>query len=121
METESIITGIGAFVGGGGLATVLNWRANKKKGKEEGKGMEIENIKKVVDAVYQPLIDQLNKRVADLTAENEQLRSRVSTQEKQIHGLQDQIAELYRLLNKDSIKQVRNSKGQYTKKGNGEA
>jgi len=123
METGEIIGYVATALGAGGFTQILNWRNNRKKGKEEGKGMEIENIKKVVDTVYTPLIDQLNKRVSNLTTENDQLRERLATQEKQIHGLQDQVYGLYKLLGKDVTKQVRNAKGQFAKmdEDNGEA
>lgn len=107
-------------LGGGVLTQIANWSINRKKGKEEGKGMEIENIKRVVDEVYKPLIEQQNGRIKELETEvrtlrEERARERDSYQ-KQIATLQKQIVDITRALGLKANEQLRNAKGQFVAK-----
>ncbi len=107
-------------LGGGVLTQIANWGINRKKGKEEGKGMEIENIKRVVDEVYKPLIEQQNGRIKELETEvrtlrEERARERDSYQ-KQIATLQKQIVDITRALGLKANEQLRNAKGQFIAK-----
>lgn len=107
-------------LGGGVLTQIANWSINRKKGKEEGKGMEIENIKRVVDEVYKPLIEQQNGRIKELETEvrtlrEERARERDSYQ-KQIATLQKQIVDITRVLGLKANEQLRNAKGQFIAK-----
>jgi maltodextrin utilization protein YvdJ len=106
---------------GGGLVTQLaNWGINRKKGKQEVNAMEIDNIKEIVDSVYQPLIDQQNKRIKELELEVRELREeRVRLRDehqKEIAKLQKQIIEITKALGMSATEHIRNSKGQFTKK-----
>lgn len=121
MEVNEIISYAATALGAGGLTQLLNWRINRKKGKEEGKGMEIDNIKKIVDEVYKPLINQQNTRIQELEAEvkalrEERTRERDSYQ-KQIAALQKQIVDITKALGMKANKQLREEKtGRDTKK-----
>lgn len=106
MDTE-IITAIIGAISGGGITQIGNIIFNRKKAKAEVKSDEIENMKKAMESFYGPLVEQQNKRIADLTNENESLRRTISEQQRQIASLQEQIAGIYKLLGKDSQKALR--------------
>ena len=119
MEANEIITYVLTALGGGGITQFFNWRANKKKVNSEAKAMEIENIKEIVDSVYQPLIAQQNARIKELETEVKALRDerdnmRVEHQ-KEIAKLQKQILDITRALGLKATNHVRNSKGQFAK------
>lgn len=109
-----------AALGGGLLTQIANWSINRKKGKTEIGAMEIDNIKKIVDEVYKPLIDQQNTRIKELelevkTLRDERMRLRDEHQ-REIAKLQKQILDITRALGMKATEQVRNSKGQFSKK-----
>lgn len=119
METNEIITYVLTALGGGGITQFFNWRANKKKVNSEVGAMEIDNIKAIVDSVYQPLIEQQNKRIKELELEVKDLReerTRLNDEhQKEIAKLQKQILDITRALGLKATNHVRNSKGQFTK------
>lgn len=102
MEMPEIFGYIATALGGGGIATLLNWRLNKKRGEAEVQGSEIDNINKVVESVYKPIIDSQNKRIADLQHEVDNLRKERAEMEQsyraQIASLQKQITDITRAL-----------------------
>lgn len=125
MDWTTIITGILSFVAGGGLLTIVTVNVQKKKMKAGVKADEIENLRKAVESVYKPLIEEQNSRIAtqsrrinELEAEVKTLRDEKHAMElsyqKQIADLQKQITEITRALGIKAAKQLRNAKGQYT-------
>lgn len=130
---------LGAAGGGGGIATLFNWRYNKKKNAQDIKADEIENIRKSVE-VYQTIISDQNKRILELNEEVQKLREDRTQMEKnltaeiqklredkskmedhyqhQLSAMQKQITELYRALGVRANKQARNQLGQYVKTDN---
>lgn len=126
MEIGEIIGYALSALGGGGIATVFNWRINRSKAKEEVKSDEIENIKKSVE-VYQTIISDLKasdaektQRINELTAEIKQLREDKLQSElnyqKQIQTLQKQIVEITKVLGIKANERVRDEKtGRYVK------
>ena len=126
MEFGEILGYVVTALGGGGIATVFNWRINKKKAKEEVKSDEIENIKKSVE-VYQTIISDLKasdadktQRINELTAEIKQLREDKLQSElnyqRQIQNLQRQIVEITKALGIKANERVRDEKtGRYVK------
>ena len=119
MEANEIVTYVLTALGGGGVTQFFNWRANKKKVNSEAKAMEIDNIKEIVDSVYQPLIAQQNARIKELETEVKALRDERDTMrvehQKEIAKLQKQILDITRALGLKATNHVRNSKGQFTK------
>ena len=101
MEAIELISYIGTAIGAGGLTQLFNWKINKKKAKAEVQADEIENIRKSVE-VYQTIISDQNKRIAELTEEVQTLRKEKREMEesyaKQIALLQEQIVEINRAL-----------------------
>ena len=106
-------------LGGGAITQIANWGINRRKGKQEVGAMEIDNIKAIVDSVYQPLIEQQNKRIKELELEVKELReerTRLNDEhQKEIAKLQKQILDITRALGLKATNHVRNSKGQFTK------
>ncbi len=119
METNELVGYVLTALGSGGITQFFNWRANKKKANSEAKSMEIENIKKIVDSVYQPLIAQQNARIKELENEVRDLREQRETMrvehQKEIAKLQKQILDITRALGMKATSQVRNARGQFTK------
>lgn len=126
MEIGEIIGYALSALGGGGIASIFNWRINKNKAKEEVKSDEIENIRKSVE-VYQTIItdlktrnDEQNTKINELTQEVEQLRREKREAEiehqRQIQNLQKQIVEITKALGIKANERVRDEKtGRYTK------
>lgn len=119
METNELVGYVLTALGSGGITQFFNWRANKKKVNSEAKAMEIENIKEIVDSVYQPLIAQQNARIKELENEVRDLREQRETMraehQKEIAKLQKQILDITRALGMKATSQVRNARGQFTK------
>lgn len=107
-------------LGGGTITQIANWGINKKKGRNEVKGMEIENIKKIVDEVYQPLINQQNTRIKELEAEVKALREERESQraayQKEVDSLRDQILKITKALGLSAAGQIRDANGRFAKK-----
>lgn len=108
-------------LGGGALTQLANWGINRKKGKSEVGAMEIDNIKAVVDSVYQPLIEQQNKRIKELELEVKELREERTRlrdeHQKEIAKLQKQILDITRTIGMKANEQLRDEKtGRFTKK-----
>ena len=122
MNTENIISALIGALSGGGLTQLLNIGINRKKGKAAVVSDEIENVRKQV-TVYQTIIADLNKRISDLTRENEELRAASRQMQDQITTLQQQYAAIYRAVRHGSMPeedkrgpQPRNARGQFTRK-----
>lgn len=126
MEFGEIMGYVATALGGGGIASIFNWKINKSKVKEELKSDEIENIRKTVE-VYQTIISDLKKRndeqntkINELTQEVEQLRREKREAEiehqRQIQNLQRQIVEITKALGIKANERVRDEKtGRYIK------
>lgn len=126
MDFGEIMTYAATALGGGGIASVLNWRWNKRKAAAETKQDEIEVIRKTIEEVYKPTIDYQNDQIEKLRqtvtlqqAEITELRSKVeecadSRDEchKMVATLKDEIARLQR---------SRDQRGRYAKEFKAEA
>ena len=127
MDIGEIMGYVASALGGGGIASIFNWRINKSKVKEELKSDEIENIRKTVE-VYQTIItdlktrnDEQNVKINELTQEVEQLRKEKREAEmehqRQIQNLQRQIVEITKALGIKANERVRDQKtGKFVKK-----
>lgn len=118
MEIGEIITYIGTALGGGGLGWLVNWKWGRREKAASVKSDEIETMKKAMEDFYDPLVKKQNERIAELEGEVKALREKLSIErdehQAQIIALQKQVAELYKALGLKVVKQVRNSKGQFT-------
>jgi septal ring factor EnvC (AmiA/AmiB activator) len=86
MDFEQIMTYAATALGGGGIASVLNWRWNKRKAAAETKQDEIEVIRKTIEEVYKPTIDYQNDQI-------EKLRQTVTLQQAEITELRSKVEE----------------------------
>lgn len=84
MELGEILTYAATALGGGGIASVLNWKWNKRKAAAETKLDEVEVVKKIIEDVYQPTIDRQKKEL-------ESLQEKVTLQDKEIADLRSMI------------------------------
>lgn len=130
MDVYEILSYAATAVGAGGLTQFLNWRASKRTAAAEAakaevgvKADEIENIRKSLE-VYQTIIADQNARIAELTAEVQQLRDEKAQMERdyqrQLRAMQGQISDLYRALGVKTQKAARGADGRF-KKGDGDA
>lgn len=94
MDITEIITYVASALGGGGIVGIANWRINKKKAKAELKADEIENLRKTIESIYQPIIDDLKKRVSEVEGEIQDVRAENAQLRKENAALRKEIAEL---------------------------
>ena len=141
MDIETIITAVAAALGGGGIGSFIGWRAKKRqdnadaaKTEAEAKGDQIENIEKMVEKAYKPIIEDLTQRIQKLQdkvdrleGEKDALGERIDELEEENRTLRNIVRELApesvpsrRGLNAKS--QARNADGTFAKKvpGDGE-
>ena len=127
MDIYEILSYAATAAGAGGLTQFLNWRASKRTASAEAakaevgvKADEIENIRKSLE-VYQTIIADQNARIAELTAEVQQLRDEKAQMERdyqrQLRTMQGQISDLYRALGVKTQKAARGADGRFKKGG----
>lgn len=120
MELGEII-GYGlTALGGGGIASIFNWRINKRKANAEVKTDELENLRKTMQDFYDPLVKKQNERISELESEVKTLRQERRDMElayqKQIQVLQKQIVEITKALGIKTSARARDEKtGRYVK------
>ena len=131
MESSEILSYVMTAIGGGGIGGLFFWQLDKRKKVAEVKNDEIENMAKMVETVYKPMIedlskriDQLNAEVAGLRAERDMERKQHDAQIKEINDncekksaqMKQQILELAAQLSKKADRAPRNAQGKFTKK-----
>lgn len=116
-------------------ARVRQEKADANKKEEEVKTDQIENIKKIMDDLYQPMIDDLKVQVKELKSDVVEVKEENESLKKEVAELKDENARLKKeneelrdalreirpdvVPSKRSINaqnQVRNNRGQFTKK-----
>lgn len=140
MEIETIITAVVSALGGGGIGSFIGWRAKKRqdnadaaKTEAEAKGDQIENIEKMVEKAYKPIIEDLTQRIQKLQEKVDRLEGEKDTLGERIDELEAEnrtLRNIVRELAPDSIpsrrglnarSQARNADGTFAKSGaNGE-
>jgi len=108
MDIETIITAVIGALGGGGVGSIIGWRAKKrqdeadaKKKEQEAKSDQIENIEKMMEKAYKPIIEdlteqvqKLQKKVDELEADKDRQNRRIEEQEEEIYRLRAIIREV---------------------------
>ena len=141
MDLTTIITSVISALFGGGLGSIIGWRAKKRqenadaqKKEAEAKGDQIENIEKMVEKAYKPIIDDLTKQIEKLQEKVDKLEEIKDAQNERIDELEAEnrtLRSALRELAPDSIpsrrglngkSQARNADGTFAKKvpGDGE-
>ena len=95
MDIETIITAVVTTLCGGGIGGFVGWRAKKRqdnadaaKTEAEAKGDQIENIEKMVEKAYKPIIEDLTQRIQKLQEKVEQLEGEKDAQNERIDELE---------------------------------
>lgn len=112
-------------------ARVKSENANATQAEAEAKSTQIENIRKIVDEIYEPAFKNLNKMVQDLRAEveevrgeNEKLRDEIRAIKEENEALRtenDNLRRAIREINPDVIPSKRSENAQnQPRKGNGQ-
>lgn len=91
MDFGEIMTYAATALGGGGIASVLNWRWNKRKAAAETKQDEVEVVRKIIEEVFKPTIDFQEKRAKEQQEEITELRKTVDLQQKEITELRKKV------------------------------
>lgn len=109
MDIESIITTVVTALCSGGLGSFIGWRAKKrqdeadaKKKEQEAKGDQIENIEKMMEKAYKPIIEDLTEQVKKLQLKVDELEA---DKDRQNRRIEEQEEEIYRL--RSIIREVR--------------
>lgn len=96
MDFENFFGYLAAALGAGGVTQFFNWRIAKRKSVAEVKSDEIENLRKTIDSIYQPIIQQLNSRLTEMESEiqtvreeNRQLRAENDALRREVDNLRE--------------------------------
>lgn len=135
MDIETIITAVVSALGGGGIGSFIGWRAKKRqdnadaaKTEAEAKGDQIENIEKMVEKAYKPIIEDLTQRIQRLQEKVDRLEGEKDSQNERIDELEAEnrkLRSIIRELAPDSMpsrrgengrSQARNPDGTFAKK-----
>lgn len=135
MDIETIITAVVSALGGGGIGSFIGWRAKKRqdnadaaKTEAEAKGDQIENIEKMVEKAYKPIIEDLTQRIQRLQEKVDRLEGEKDAQNERIDELEAEnrkLRSIIRELAPDSMpsrrgengrSQARNADGTFAKK-----
>ena len=121
MEIGEIITTVATALFSGGLGSVIGWRAKKRqeiaeaaKTETEVKGDQIENIEKLVEKAYKPIIEDLTRQIKALQEKVEKLESEKDEQGERIDELEAENRKLRAALREaypDSIPSQRGENG----------
>lgn len=108
-----------SFAGGGGLVTLFTLRSSRKKADVEVKVEEIKALHDTIELVYQPTINHLNSRVAQLEDEVKTLRSQLTSErqdhQNEINLMNQQILAITKALGIKATAQIRDDKGRFAK------
>ena len=119
MEFNEILGYILSAIGGGGLMKIINIRSEKKKAAVEVKLDEIQAIHNTIEMVYQPIIDQQNKRIQELESEVRELRTQLTSERKEhqkdIDLMNKRILAITNALGLKADTRLRDDNGRYKK------
>jgi peptidoglycan hydrolase CwlO-like protein len=133
MDITTILEVAGTAIGSSWLTHVLTIRARVRqeqatasKAEAEANGDQIENLRKTMDAVYRPIIEDLKKQVEELNtkvnkiqAENDQLREENRALKEAVRSISPELAPSF--LSIKAKNQPRSKSGQFVKKNADEA
>lgn len=115
-----MITGIGSFILGGGILSLITLKTQKKKADVEVKMDEIKALHETIELVYEPLIEQQKQRIQELDLEVQSLRKQLTEEradrQKEIDLMNQRILSITSALGLKAHTQIRDEKGRYAKK-----
>lgn len=119
MDIGEIIGYISTAIGGGLFMQIIHWRTDKKKASVEIQASEIQLISETVRTVYEPIIEQQNRRIQQLDDEVQMLREEKRNMQKdyqeQIAKLEKRMLELSKAVGLKATARARASNGQFIK------
>ena len=120
---NEIILAVLSALGGGGLGSIIGWRAKKrqetaeaKKTEQEAKSDQIENIEKMVEKAYKPIIEDLTARIQKLQEKVDRLEGEKDAQNERIDELEEENRKLRSALREISPESVPSRRGENGKK-----
>lgn len=123
MDIETIITTVVTALFSGGLGSVIGWRAKKRqenaaaaKTETEVKGDQIENIEKLVEKAYKPIIEDLTEQIQRLQTKVDKLEEDKDRQNERIEELEEENRALRSALREVRPDLVPSRRGQNGKK-----
>lgn len=123
MDIETIITAVLGALGGGGVGSFIGWRAKKrqdeadaKKKEQEAKSDQIENIEKMMEKAYKPIIEDLTDQVKKLQLKVDELEADKDRQNRRIEEQEEEIYRLRSILREVRPDLVPSRRGQNGKK-----
>lgn len=96
MDYIQILELLGAAVGGGWITHLLTIRQRVRQEKAKTEADNIENVKNIVNDVYQPIIDNLRKQVQAATTEAAEARRQANKAMSKVEALEAENRELMR-------------------------
>lgn len=120
INVGEIIGYVLTFVGGGGLAAIVNWRINRKKASVEVKVDEIQALHDTIELVYEPLVTKLKERVADQDNEIASLRKQLTEErearQREMKMMNDRILAITSALGLNTRDYIRDNLGRFVSK-----
>ena len=123
MDIDTIITAVIGALGGGGVGSFIGWRAKKrqdeadaKKKEQEAKSDQIENIERMVEKAYKPIIEDLTEQIRRLQAKVDKLEEDKDRQDERIEELEEENRALRSVLREARPDLVPSRRGQNGKK-----
>ncbi|MBR2747615.1 MAG: hypothetical protein IKD95_04610 [Bacteroidales bacterium] len=101
MEIGETITTVITALLSGGVGSLIGWGAKKRqeeaaaaKTETEVKGDQIENLEKMVEKAYKPIIEDLTRQIKNLQGKVEKLEGEKDTKNRRIDELEERVDEL---------------------------
>lgn len=123
MDIETIITAVAAALGGGGLGSIVGWRAKKRqetaeaaKTETEVKGDQIENIEKMMEKAYNPIIEGLTEQIKKLQVKVDKLEREKDEKDQRIDELESEVRQLRKALREVCPESIPSRRGENGKK-----
>lgn len=96
--------------------TQRKYKADADKAQAAAKSDEIENMKKAVESVYQPLIDRQNKLLEQQGKKIDDLNLKIENLTEENRSLRNELGEVKRALATKADAQPRAANGTFTKR-----
>ena len=120
INVGEIIGYVLTFVGGGGLAAIVNWRINRKKASVEVKVDEIQALHDTIELVYEPLVTKLKERVAEQDNEIASLRKQLTEErearQREMKMMNDRILAITSAIGLNTRDYIRDNLGRFASK-----